>query len=79
MRDRLLARINTEGWTITESAGDGDVRLKRHPLFVDHRSWQQRVEAGQMRFRLTAMGKELVTPTPEADPFDQFDDPGGVQ
>ncbi len=70
LRDQLRKRLDDDGWTYLK-----DAEPKKHPLFSEYRAWQQRVEAAQARFRLTAFGKEIVSAEPAVDPFDEFDGP----
>jgi P27 family predicted phage terminase small subunit len=80
IRDAMASRIDTEGFTyekiVIDGAGQEHRELRAHPLVNPHRGMMQRVEAGYTRFRLAPMGKELVLPVKEEDPFEQFD---GVQ
>jgi hypothetical protein len=82
LRDQLRRRMDREGWTFDKvvhvtKGGDVITEPKKHPLFSEHRAWQQRVEAGQTRFRLTAFGKEIVPPDKPEDPFSEFEAPAG--
>ena len=77
VRNGMWAKIQQDGWTYLKVSVDGagveHRELKKHPLISDHRGWEQRVEAGRMRFRLAPIGKELGEPVPVADPFEEFD------
>jgi hypothetical protein len=69
VRDGLLATIQAAGWTFIKVSVDGagveHQELKKHPLTVEFRGWEQRVEAGRARFKLAPIGKAIA---PEAPP-----------
>jgi hypothetical protein len=69
VRDRILAKIDEDGWTFLKISVDGagveHQELKRHPLTSEYRGWEQRVEAGRARFKLAPMGKSIA---PEPKP-----------
>lgn len=85
-RRRILRQIEEDGLTFesrhveTQTAG-GDREeviesreIKKHPLLPDHRGWQQRVEAGLLRFKLSPMGKEVVPTEAPKDDWADFED-----
>lgn len=88
-RDRLKRQIEEDGLTfesrhVEHQAAGADREeiiesreIKKHPLLPDHRGWQQRVEAGMARFKLTPMGKEVVPAEAPKDEWADFEDPSG--
>jgi phage terminase small subunit len=83
----ILRTVTAQGWIVASPSGEA----KAHPLLVRYQGIYQRVEAGLVRFGLAPMGEEMGygrtpadpgAPTaegPPADPFAEFDAPGGVQ
>lgn len=66
VRNGMLETIQTQGWTYemvrVDSTGTEHIELRKHPLVSDLRGWEQRVEAGRLRFRLAPTGKEEPDP-----------------
>jgi len=81
LKRMMLAEILTDGLTTTkvtlqmDEKGGGlqSVEKKAHTLLAQHRGMMQRVEAGLQRFRLAPMGKEIVVPVKDVDPFAEFE------
>jgi hypothetical protein len=86
LKRRMLATIEDDGLTyqrktVKVEREDADVELrteeceiKAHPLLTHHRGLMQRVEVGLLRFRLSPIGKEVVTSDPAAkDEWAEFD------
>ena len=88
LKQRMFQEIDEVGLTyetrhvdVQAQGGDREEviearEIKKHPLLVDHRGWQQRVDAGMLRFKLSPMGKEVVAAAPVKDAWDDFDDGG---
>jgi hypothetical protein len=88
LKRRMLATIEDDGLTyqrrtVKVEREDADVELrteeceiKAHPLLTHHRGLMQRVEVGLLRFRLSPVGKEVVTDNSAAkDEWTEFDGP----
>lgn len=77
LRDALHTNIIAGGFTFLKVTVDGagveHQEKKKNPLLADHRGWQQRVEQGLIRFKLSPIGKELAEPQKPEDPFAEFD------
>jgi hypothetical protein len=82
-RDRIRKTIDKDGWTFKHAILDDEgetlsTDIKKHPLIGEYRQWKIRVEAGRARFKLAPIGKEIVTPVKDVDPFEEFDIEGQV-
>ncbi len=54
-RDLCLAQLANEGWVVQV-----DGSPKKHPLAIELRGWELRVEAAMARFGLAPLGKPVV-------------------
>lgn len=70
---RLSDEIQRDGITVPDEGRGG---RKKHPLLSEHRGWQQRVDAGLARFKLSPMGREVLPPEPAKDEWSDFEDGG---
>jgi hypothetical protein len=67
MGDKVSLQMDESG------GGLQSVEKKAHDLLTKCMTLMQRVDQGMIRFRLSPIGKEMVTAEPEADPFAEFD------
>lgn len=83
----LFAQICAEGWTVYSPSGD----KKAHPLLVRYQGISRDVKDLLTRFNLSPVGREMGfgkppdqpgqtgASAPPADPFAEFEAPGGIQ
>lgn len=77
----MFSELEKDGLTDTkvslqmDESGGGvqAVEKKAHALLSQHRAMMQRVEAGLLRYRLSAMGKELLPIEDAKDEWSEFD------
>lgn len=78
---KMEARLELDGLMTTkvslqmDQAGGGlqNVEPKAHDLLTKCMTMMQRVDQGMLRFMLSPMGKEIVQPVKDVDPFAEFE------